>query len=113
IEVISSAQRNLATQRTQNVLNTRATDDMVVVTNNLDHLKQQLDRTPGNKTSALEVTGKIEVEPRHSNPIDSRQVPELRMSTELKAKLDAVLGPAPQAPVRQLPVPEKSLGLDL
>ena len=113
IEVISSAQRNLATQRTQNVLNTRATDDMVVVTNNLDHLKQQLDRTPGNKTSALEVTGKIEVEPRHSNPIDSRQVPELRMSPELKAKLDAVLGPAPQAPVRQLPVPEKSLGLDL
>ncbi|MFC4194694.1 MobF family relaxase [Novosphingobium lubricantis] len=113
IEVISSAQRNLATQRTQNVLNTRATDDMVVVTNNLDSLKQQLDRTPGNKTSALEVTGKVEVEPRHSNPIDSRQVPELRMSPELKAKLDAVLGPAPQAPVRQLPVPEKSLGLDL
>jgi hypothetical protein len=35
------------------------------------------------------------------------------MSPELKAKLDAVLGPAPQAPVRQLPVPEKSLGLDL
>ncbi|TXH17739.1 MAG: conjugative relaxase [Gammaproteobacteria bacterium] len=113
IEVISSAQRNLATQRTQNVLNTRATDDMVVVTNNLEGLKQQLDRTPGNKTSALEVTGKVEVEPRHSNPIDSRQVPELRMSPELKAKLDAVLGPAPQAPVRQLPVPEKSLGLDL
>ncbi|MCB2056449.1 MAG: conjugative relaxase [Novosphingobium sp.] len=113
IEVISSAQRNLATQRTQNVLNTRATDDMVVVTNNLDSLKQQLDRTPGNKTSALEVTGKVEVEPRHANPIDSRQVPELRMSPELKAKLDAVLGPAPQAPVRQLPVPEKSLGLDL
>jgi hypothetical protein len=66
--VISSAQRNLATQRTQNVLNTRATDDMVVVTNNLEGLKQQLDRTPGNKTSALEVTGKVEVEPRHSNP---------------------------------------------
>jgi hypothetical protein len=86
---------------------------MVVVTNNLEGLKQQLDRTPGNKTSALEVTGKVEVEPRHSNPIDSRQVPELRMSPELKAKLDAVLGPAPQAPVRQLPVPEKSLGLDL
>ena len=111
--MISSAQRNLATQRTQNVLNTRATDDMVVVTNNLESLKQQLDRTPGNKTSALEVTGKVEVEPRHSNPIDSRQVPELRMSPELKAKLDAVLGPAPQTPVRQLPVPEKSLGLDL
>lgn len=112
IEVISSSQRNLATQRTQNVLNTRATDDMVVVTNNLDSLKQQLDRTPGNKTSALEVTGKVEVEPRHSNPIDSRQVPELRMSPELKAKLDAVLGKLPEPPVKQLR-PEKSLGLDL
>lgn len=113
IEVISSAQRNLATQRTQNVLNTRATDDMVVVTNNLEGLKQQLDRTPGNKTSALEVTGKVEVEPRHVNPIDTRQVPVLRMSPELKAKLDAVLGPAPEPQVRQLPVPEKTLGLDL
>ncbi|MFC0589470.1 MobF family relaxase [Novosphingobium aquiterrae] len=113
IEVISSAQRNLATQRTQNVLNTRATDDMMVVTNNLEGLKQQLDRTPGNKTSALEVTGRLEVEPRHHNPIDARQLPELKMSPELKAKLDAVLGKAPDPPVRQLPVPEKSLGLDL
>ncbi|MGE3692400.1 MAG: MobF family relaxase [Novosphingobium sp.] len=112
IEVISSTQRNLATQRTQNVLNTRATDDMIVVTNNLEGLKQQLDRTPGNKTSALEVTGKVEVEPRHVNPIDTRQVPELRMSLELKAKLDAVLGKVPEAPVKQLR-PEKTLGLDL
>lgn len=113
IEVISSAQRNLATQRTQNVLNTRATDDMHVVTNDLAALKLQLDRTPGNKTSALEVTGKVEVETHHANPVDTRQVPDLRMSPELKAKLDAVLGPAPEPPVRQLPVPERSLGLDL
>jgi hypothetical protein len=112
IEVISSAQRTLATQRTQNVLNTRATDDMMVVTNNLEGLKQQLDRTPGNKTSALEVTGKVEVEPRHHNPVDARQLPELKMSPELKAKLDAVLGKVPEPPVRQLR-PEKSLGLDL
>lgn len=112
IEVISSGQRNLATQRTQNVLNTRATDDMVVVTNNLEGLKLQLDRTPGNKTSALEVTGKVEVEARHGNPIDPRQLPELRMSPELKAKLDAVLGKVPEAPVKQLR-PEKALGLDL
>jgi conjugative relaxase-like TrwC/TraI family protein len=113
IEVISSAQRNLATQRTQNVLNTRATDDMHVVTNDLAALKLQLDRTPGNKTSALEVTGKVEVETHHGSPVDTRQVPDLRMSPELKAKLDAVLGPAPEPPVRQLPVPERSLGLDL
>ncbi|MCY1669583.1 conjugative relaxase [Novosphingobium sp. SL115] len=112
IEIISSSQRNLATQRTQNVLNTRATDDMIVITNNLEGLKQQLDRTPGNKTSALEVTGKVEVEPRQANPIDTRQLPELRMSPELRAKLDAVLGKVPEAPVKQLR-PEKTLGLDL
>jgi conjugative relaxase-like TrwC/TraI family protein len=112
IEVISSSQRNLATQRTQNVLNTRATDDMHVVTNDLAALKFQLDRTPGNKTSALETVGKIEVDKAPSNPIDSRQLPELRMSPELKAKLDAVLGKA-EPQVRQLPVPERSLSLDL
>ena len=81
--------------------------------NDLDALKLQLDRTPGNKTSALEVTGKVEVETRHANPVETRQLPELRMSPELRAKLDAVLGPAPEPPARQLPVPERSLGLDL
>jgi hypothetical protein len=113
IEVISSTQRNLATQRTQNVLNTRATDDMRVVTNDLEALKFQLDRTPGNKTSALETVGRLEVDTKPGNPIEPRQLPELRMSPELKAKLDAVLGPVAAPPVRQLPVPEKSLGLDL
>ncbi|MBB3862319.1 conjugative relaxase-like TrwC/TraI family protein [Novosphingobium hassiacum] len=113
IEVISSSQRNLATQRTQNVLNTRATDDMRVVTNDLEALKFQLDRTPGNKTSALEVVGRLDVDPKPANPIETRQLPELKMSPELKAKLDAVLGPVAELAVRQLPVPEKSLGLDL
>ncbi|GEO01923.1 conjugative relaxase [Novosphingobium sediminis] len=113
IEVISSRQRNLATQRTQNVLNTRATDDMRVVTNDLEALKFQLDRTPGNKTSALETVGRLEVDARPANPIEPRQLPELRMSPELKAKLDAALGPVAAPAVRQLPVPEKSLGLDL
>lgn len=113
IEVISSTQRNLATQRTQNVLNTRATEDMRVVTNDLEALKFQLDRTPGNKTSALETVGRLEVDPRPANPIEPRQLPELKMSPELRAKLDAVLGPVAEPAVRQLPVPEKSLGLEL
>ncbi len=113
IEVISSAQRNLATQRTQNVLNTRATDDMRVVTNNLEALKGQLDRTPGNKTSALETLGKVEAERAPSNPAERKPSLDLRMSEELKTKIDAVLGPVSAQPSRQLPVPEKTLGLDL
>jgi hypothetical protein len=86
---------------------------MRVVTNDLEKLKLQLDRTPGNKTSALEAVGMVEVDARPANPIEPRQLPELRMSPELKAKLDAVLGPVAEPAVRQLPVPEKSLGLDL
>lgn len=56
--------------------------------------------------------GKFEVEPRHASPIDTRQVPEINMSPELKAKLDAVLGKVPEPPVHMMR-PEKALGLDL
>jgi conjugative relaxase-like TrwC/TraI family protein len=112
IEHISSRQTNLATQRTQNVLNTRATDDMRVVTDDLEKLKNRLDHNAGNKTSALEAVGKVEVDPKPRNPIDTREVPELRISPELRARLDAVAS-HPPAPVRQLPVPEKSIGFDL
>lgn len=109
IEHISERQTNLATQRTQNVLNTRATDDMHVVTDNLDGLKQQLDRNPGNKTSAKETVGDLVVDKSSHNPIDSRKFPELKISSDLQAKLDALV--SPQA--RSLPVPEKTLGLEL
>lgn len=112
IEHISSRQSNLATQRTQNVLNTRATDDMRVVTDDLAKLKHRLDHNAGNKTSALETIGKVEVDPKRHNPIDTREVPDLRISPELRAKLDA-LASQPPAPVRQLPVPEKAIGFDL
>lgn len=110
IEVIGSYQRNLATQRTQNVLNTRATDDIKVVTDNLDRLKTQLDRTPGNKTSALEALGHLAVDPKPAEPIRKGEVPPLAMSPELLAKIEAL---RPAAEPRALPVPEKKLGLDL
>ena len=110
IEVIGSYQRNLATQRTQNVLNTRATDDIKVVTDNLDRLKTQLDRTPGNKTSALEALGHLAVDPKPADQIRKSDVPPLAMSPELLAKIEAL---RPAAAPRALPVPEKKLGLDL
>lgn len=110
IEVIGSYQRNLATQRTQNVLNTRATDDIRVVTDNLDRLKLQLGHTPGNKTSALEALGQIRVDPKPTDQIRKSEVYSPAMSPELRAKVEAVrLPPEPRA----LPVPEKKLGFDL
>ncbi len=112
IEHISSRQTNLATQRTQNVLNTRATDDMRVVTDNLDALKTRLDHNAGNKSSAVEVVGRVEVDPARHNPIDTRQLPSLDISPALREKLDS-LASKEIAPVRQLPVPEKTMGMDL
>ncbi|MGC1468190.1 MAG: AAA family ATPase, partial [Sphingorhabdus sp.] len=109
IEVIGSYQRNLATQRTQNVLNTRATDDVRVVTDDLQQLKLQLARTPGNKTSALEAIGRVAVDVKPPEQFAKQELPPLGPSAELKAKLDAVPPPEP----KEIPVPEKKLGLDL
>lgn len=110
IEVIGSGQRNLATQRTQNVLNTRATDDIHVITDNLDRLKQQLDRTPGNKTSALEATGQALVDRVIDERFAGKILPAGEMSDDLRAKVAAVLPPSEP---RSLPVPEKKLDLGL
>lgn len=110
IEVIGSQQRNLATQRTQNVLNTRATDDLRVVTDDLKQLKLHIDRTPGNKTSALEAMGQIKVDTTSPDRFAKAEMPPLAMSPELRAKVEAVR-PAPEP--KALPLPEKKLGLDL
>ena len=108
IEHIASNQTHLATQRTQNVLNTRATDDMHIVTDNVDRLKHQLDRKPGDKTSALETTGKLQIDPGKTNPIASEHI---RLPPELQSQIAALGTPAPKQP--SLPVPEKQLGLEL
>ena len=114
IEVISGGQTNLATQRTQNVLNTRATDDMRIVTDDLDRLKGQLDRTPGNKTSALETIGQLQVDAKpNTGPIRSDATPV--MPDHLKELVAAVPKPAEPAPapVRDPPVLELKKGFDL
>ncbi len=109
IQAISAYQRNLATQRSENVLATRATHDLHVVTDNVSNLKAQLDRNPGNKTSALETIGKLSVDSQPKAPVGIPM--HGGMSDELKAKIEAV----PKAPDRTntLPVPERKLGLDL
>ena len=114
IEVISGGQTNLATQRTQNVLNTRASDDMRIVTDDFDRLKGQLDRTPGNKTSALETIGQLQVDAKpNTGPIRSDATPV--MPDHLKELVAAVPKPAEPAPapVRDPPVLELKKGFDL
>ena len=109
IQAISAYQRNLATQRGENVLATRATHDLHVVTDNVSDLKAQLDRNPGNKTSALETVGKLSVDAKATNALSIPM--HGGMSDELKAKIEAV----PKTPDRTntLPVPERKISLDL
>ena len=57
--VMGSEERLLANQRLFNVGVTRARDGVSVITDDKDKLTRQLDRTPGDKLSALEVTGQV------------------------------------------------------
>jgi conjugative relaxase-like TrwC/TraI family protein len=108
IQTISAYQKNLASQRAENVLATRAMNDLHVFTDNKEDLQKQLDRTPGNKTSALETVGALDVDPKRS--ITPVQLPPIGLSDELLAKLSAV--PTPDH-TNTLPVPEKKISLDL
>jgi len=60
IAVMMSHERNLSNQRLFLVTITRVRDGLMFVTDSIEKLTRQIAATPGDKTSALEVTGKIE-----------------------------------------------------
>ena len=62
IGVMLSHELNLTNQRLFNVLVTRVRDAITLVTDHKDKLMRQLDRNPGDKTSALESTGRLVVD---------------------------------------------------
>lgn len=68
IIVMGSEERMLANQRLFNVGVTRARDAITVVTDDKAKLVRQLDKTPGDKLSALEVTGQLEANIALSTP---------------------------------------------
>src|SRR3546814_18232009 len=74
--VMSSHERHLSNQRLFNVAVTRVRDALTMIVDDKEKLSRPLDMNPGNKTSALETLGRIN--------IDGRQ------------------GSAPEAPVDQL-----------
>ena len=74
ITVMLSYERNLSNQRLFNVGVTRVRDDVTMVVDNQEKLERQLDRNPGDKTSALESLGRLEVDgpaPRSSAADDA------------------------------------------
>ncbi|TVV76421.1 MobF family relaxase [Sphingomonas solaris] len=62
ITVMLSYEKNLSNQRLFNVGVTRVRDDVTMVVDNQDRLERQLDRNPGDKTSALESLGRLDID---------------------------------------------------
>lgn len=136
ITVMSSQERNLSNQRLFNVGVTRVRDAMTMVVDDKQKLERQLDNNPGNKTSALETMGRLEIDrergsragPREKfdpGPIDLSDLPPLPDEPSPPAaagdrprpsKADNLKSPPDLRPDRGdvlPPLPERSLGLDL
>ena len=127
--VMGSEERFLANQRLFNVGVTRARDGVTVITDDQTKLARQLDRTPGDKLSALEVTGKLHVDrsaERAPNVVvDLGAIPREALAAGLRGLPDSpVASPSQRKPgnsepakslpsLPPLPVPEKSKGLEL
>ena len=135
ITVMSSHERHLSNQRLFNVAVTRVRDALTMIVDDKEKLSRQLDMNPGNKTSALETLGRIDIDGRRGSapdapfdpgPIDGLGLPDIPAAGGELPPLPA--GPAtegagngktPDAPDKSgrgdtlPPLPERSLGLNL
>jgi hypothetical protein len=124
ISVMSSHERHLSNQRLFNVGVTRVRDALTIVVDDKDRLSRQLDKATGNKASALETLGRLDIDPAgRSAPVQGNLaasksdlgLPDQRVITR-SASSDKT---APNIPAAQPDIgiaahlPERSLGLDL
>ena len=137
ITVMSSHERHLSNQRLFNVGVTRVRDALTMIVDDKEKLSRQLDMNPGNKTSALETLGRIDIDRRGSTapavpfdpgPIDGLGLPDLpdhpadggdRPPLPAGTADGLSKGETPAARDKSArddtlpPLPERSLGLDL
>ncbi|AIT82527.1 MobF family relaxase [Novosphingobium lubricantis] len=137
ITVMSAYERNLSNQRLFNVGVTRVRDELTMIVDDKEKLERQLDMNPGNKTSALETLGRLDIDgkkgpgaqPREKfdpGPIDGVDLSDLPpLVTDLpplpdnSASASAAKNPKAPPDVKSdrsdplPPLPERSLGLDL
>lgn len=139
ITVMDSHERNLSNQRLFNVGVTRVRDVLTMVVDNREKLERQLDLNPGNKTSALETVGRLDIDakkgPAPAAKFDPGPIEGINMVDQ--PDIFADLPPVPDGPVAPPPatakagdlkapsdlkpdksdllppLPERSLGLDL
>ena len=130
--VMGSEERYLSNQRLFNVAVTRVRDDVKVITDDKEKLGRQLNRTTGDKYSALEEAGRLDVD-KHKiaardpdKPFDPGSLEGLGLAddklrvgpiSETKAEPPRQQTPAKQGndekAVQPLSLPEKSKGMEL
>ncbi|WP_337847876.1 MobF family relaxase [Sphingomonas sp.] len=130
ITVMSSQERNLSNQRLFNVGVTRVRDELTMVVDDKEKLERQLDMNPGNKTSALETLGRLDIDSKKGSaprekfdpgPIDGVNLSDLPpLPVDLSPLPDSAVPVAAKEPDIKPdradplpPLPERSLGLDL
>lgn len=125
IAVMGSNEQNLSNQRLFNVTVTRVRDDLTLYTDDKERLASAIERNPGDKTSALETVGKIDIdrpggrEDRTTATRDTSTVdPRMPRDHKSDSSLDLRSMRVPEnirTPNRgpELPLPEKSLDLSL
>jgi conjugative relaxase-like TrwC/TraI family protein len=116
--VMGSEERFLSNQRLFNVAVTRVRDAVSVITDDKDKLARQLDRTSGDKYSALEEAGRLDVDKQRSvardigKPFDPGPVSDLSLANDKPPPARAA-DTARDQPVQPAPTSEKSKGLEL
>lgn len=118
IAVMSSTESNLSNQRLFNVTVTRVRDDLTLYTDNKDRLTSAIERNEGNKTSALETVGQLEVDKapqRQTSPSGQATPfnPTLPPDHDRKSMDLTHLRVAVEPRTPDLPFPEKDIGLEL
>jgi hypothetical protein len=107
-----SAARNLSNQRLALVMMTRVRDDITIVTNDKDRLLSQIERNPGDKTSALETLGEKQVDEgmgKRTSAEFSPKIPEhLRSGGDSLSPLPNVARDSLRS-VPQIDLPERSI----
>lgn len=138
ITVMDSRERHLSNQRLFNVGVTRVRDELVMIVDDKEKLERQLDHNAGNKTSALETVGRLDIDGKTggAKPVKFDPGPIDGINLADQPVILADLPPIPDGPLEPAapvkgdglkahphikpekadllpPLPERSLGLDL
>ncbi|ATE67897.1 MULTISPECIES: MobF family relaxase [Sphingomonadaceae] len=138
ITVMDSHERNLSNQRLFNVGVTRVRDELTMIVDDKEKLERQLDHNAGNKTSALETVGRLDIDGKKggAKPVKFDPGPIDGINLADQPDILADLPPLPDGPLEPAapikgdglkappdlkpekadllpPLPERSLGLAL